>query len=128
MREIRTSGSTRGGAPSGPLLLYRLGKNARLQGAWSICGSIRFQQGHYDPDPVQKIGCRNIRPYAMNAIRRPSVPLKTMGVISPYLACTQTNTRLSIDRTVAATTVSAGCQWKAAGTISPTVQTSSRTE
>ena len=23
MREIRTSGSTRGGAPSGPLLLYR---------------------------------------------------------------------------------------------------------
>jgi len=29
---------------------------------------------------------------------------------------------------VAATTVSAGCQWKAAGTISPTVQTSSRTE
>jgi len=24
MREIRTSGSTRGGAPSGPLLLYRL--------------------------------------------------------------------------------------------------------
>jgi hypothetical protein len=26
MREIRMSGSTRGGAPLGPLLLYRLGK------------------------------------------------------------------------------------------------------
>jgi len=30
MREIRTSGSTRGGAPSGPLLLYRLGKTLVL--------------------------------------------------------------------------------------------------
>ncbi len=46
--------------------------------------------------------------------------------VSPYLTCTQMNTRLSIARTVAATTVSVGCQWKAAGTISPTVQTSSR--
>jgi len=30
MREIRTSGSTRGGAPWGPLLLYRLG-NAKSE-------------------------------------------------------------------------------------------------
>jgi hypothetical protein len=30
--------------------------------------------------------------------------------------------RLSIARTVAATTVSAGFQWKAAGTISPTIR------
>jgi len=28
MREIRTSGSTRGGAPWGPLLLYRLGNRS----------------------------------------------------------------------------------------------------
>src|SRR5580692_9198993 len=62
----------------------------------------------------------------MNAMRRPSAPLKRMAVISPYLACTQMNTRLSIVRTAAATTVSAGCQWRAAGTTSPTVQTSSR--
>src|ERR1022692_2698956 len=55
-----------------------------------------------------------MRPYAMNAMRRPSTPLKMMAVISPYLACTHTNTRLSIVRTVAATTVSAGCQWRAA--------------
>ena len=34
MREIRTSGSTRGGAPSGPLLLYRLGNRlGRYAGA-----------------------------------------------------------------------------------------------
>ena len=46
----------------------------------------------------------------MNAMRRPSAPLKMMAGTSPYLACTQTNTRLSIVRTVAATTVSAGCQ------------------
>jgi hypothetical protein len=59
-------------------------------------------------------------------MRRPSTPLKMMGVISRYLACTQTNTRLSIVRNAAATTVSAGCQWRAAGTISPTVQASSR--
>ena len=62
----------------------------------------------------------------MNAMRRPSAPLMMMDGVSLYLTCTQTNTRLSIARTVAATTVSAGCQWKAAGTISPTVQTSSR--
>ena len=68
----------------------------------------------------QKIGFRTIRPYAMNAMRRPSTPLMMMGGISRYLTCTQMNTRLSIARTVAATTVSAGCQWKAAGTISPT--------
>ena len=61
----------------------------------------------------------------MNAMSRPSTPLMMMGVISRYLACTQMNTRLSIARTVAATTVSAGCQWRAAGTISPIVQTSS---
>jgi hypothetical protein len=71
---------------------------------------------------VQKIGFRTIRPYAMNAMRRPSTPLMMIGLISPYLACTQMNMRLSIARTAAATTESAGCQWKAAGTISPTVQ------
>ena len=32
----------------------------------------------------QKIGLRTIRPYAMNAMRRPSTPLKRMDVISPY--------------------------------------------
>ena len=41
---------------------------------------------------VQKIGYRTIRPYTMNAMRRPSTPLKMMGVISRYLTCTQTNT------------------------------------
>ena len=49
-----------------------------------------------------------------------------VDAISPYFACTQTNTMLTIASTVAATTVSAGCQWKAAGTISPIVQLSSR--
>jgi len=38
----------------------------------------------------------------MNAIRRPSTPLIMMVVISRYLARTQTNTRLSIVRTVTA--------------------------
>ena len=74
----------------------------------------------------QTIGFRTIRPYAMNAMTRPSTPLKMMGVISRNLTCTPMNTRLSIARTVAATTVSAGCQRKTPGTISPTVQTSSR--
>src|SRR4051794_31610163 len=74
----------------------------------------------------QKIGLSTIRPYAMNAMRRPSTALMMMGVISRYLACTPTNTRLSIARTAAATTVSGGCQCKASGTISPAVQTSSR--
>src|ERR1700733_2301058 len=74
----------------------------------------------------QRIGCRTIRPYAMNAMRRPSTPLKIMGVISRYLTCTQTNTRLSTAKTVAARMVSGGCQWKASGTMSPTVHASSR--
>src|ERR1700677_4551709 len=74
---------------------------------------------------IQKIGCRTIRPYAMNAMRRPSTPLKIMGATSRYLTCTQTNTRLSTPRTVAARIVSGGCQWNAAGTMSPTVHTSS---
>src|SRR5206468_2646355 len=51
--------------------------------------------------------------------------LMTMGVVSRYLTCTAMNTTLSIARTAAAATVSAGCQRNAAGTISPTVQTSS---
>ena len=50
----------------------------------------------------------------------------TMDVISWYLTCTAMNTRLSITRIVAASTVSAGRQRKAAGTISPTTQMSSR--
>jgi outer membrane protein assembly factor BamB len=75
----------------------------------------------------QEIGDRNMRPYAMNAMTRPSTLTKMMGGISRYLTCTQMNTRLSIARTAAATTVSTGCQWRAAGTISPTRQTSSMT-
>jgi hypothetical protein len=35
---------------------------------------------------VPKIGFRTMRPYAMNAMRRPSTKLKMMDVISPYLA------------------------------------------
>src|SRR5215472_11912370 len=62
----------------------------------------------------------------MNAIRRPNTALMIIGVTSRYLACTPMNTRLSTARTTAATTVSTGCQWNAAGTISPTTQTNSR--
>src|SRR5271170_2107740 len=57
-------------------------------------------------------------------VRRPAVQM--IGAILRYLTCTQTNTRLAIVRTVAATTVSAGRHGSAAGTISPTEQTSSR--
>ena len=67
----------------------------------------------------QEIGARTIRPYAMNAMRRPSTPLMTMGGISRYLTCTQMNTRLSIARTAAATTVSVGCQWQGGGDDQP---------
>src|SRR5262249_26087049 len=73
----------------------------------------------------QEIGLRTNRPYAMNAMTRPSTMHITMVGISRYLACTPMNTRLSNARIVAATTVRAGCQWRAAGTISPTTQTSS---
>src|ERR1035437_6970182 len=59
-------------------------------------------------------------------MRRPSTPLKIIGVISRYWMGTQMKTSLPIARTVAARTVSRGCQWRAAGTMSPTVQTSSR--
>ena len=52
--------------------------------------------------------------------------LKIKGVISWYLTCTQTNTRLSAARIVAATMVRFGRQWKAAGTMRPIVHTSSR--
>src|SRR5277367_3530698 len=62
----------------------------------------------------------------MNAMRRPSTPLKIIGVTSRYLTCTPTNTRLSTAKTAAARIVSCGCQWNAAGTMSPTVHTSSR--
>src|ERR1700691_3261443 len=79
-----------------------------------------------NPGLRQKIGCKTIRPYAMNAMRRPSTPLKMMGATTRYLTCTPTNTRLSTAKTVAARIVSGGCQWNAAGTMSPTVQTSSR--
>jgi len=48
---------------------------------------------------------------AQNDGRNLSVPL-----------CTQMNTVLSIARTLAATTVSVGCQRKAAGAMSPTVR------
>src|SRR5258708_2229670 len=61
----------------------------------------------------------------MNATMRPSTQLRSVGAISRYLTCTQTNTRLSTARAVAARAVSGGCQWNAAGAISPTVQTSS---
>lgn len=37
----------------------------------------------------------------MYSMRRPRTPLTIMDVISPYLTCTQMNTRLSIARTVA---------------------------
>jgi hypothetical protein len=55
---------------------------------------------------IQTIGCRNIRPYAMNAMRRPSAPLRIVVATSRYLTCTQTNRRLSTARTVAARIVS----------------------
>src|SRR6202167_2992888 len=55
----------------------------------------------YSIGAVQKIGFRTIRPYAMNAMRRPSKPLKMRVVISPYLAGTQTNTHHSIVRIAA---------------------------
>ena len=58
----------------------------------------------------QESGLKNIRPYVMNAMRRPSTPLKIMGVISRYLTCTATNTRLSTARIMAARIVSGGCQ------------------
>src|SRR5271170_407749 len=107
---------------------------ARVLRGFRAAHPLRGHSAHYrdyatpwrQADNAHKIGLRTIRPYAMNAIRRPITPLKIMGVISWYLACTPMNTRLSIAKTVAAATVSAGCQWKAAGTISPTVQTSSR--
>jgi hypothetical protein len=92
-----------------------------------LLSPTQFTNSIADGVAVQKIGFRTIRPYTMNAIRTPSTPLKKMGVISRYLTCTQANTILSIVRTAAATTVSTECQWRAAGTISPTVQTSSRT-
>ncbi len=38
-----------------------------------------------------------------------------MGAISRYWTCTQMNTRLSVARSAAATTVSVGCQRKAGG-------------
>src|SRR5688572_11165418 len=74
----------------------------------------------------QEIGFRTSRPYAMNAMRRPSTALMKMGGTSRYWTCTQMNTRLSIAKAAAATTVIFGCQGKTLGTISPTVQTSSR--
>src|ERR1700722_824971 len=74
----------------------------------------------------QAIGFRTIRPYVTNAMRRPSTALKIMGVTSRYLTCTPTNTRLSTAKTAAARIVSDGCQWNAAGTMSPTVHASSK--
>ena len=44
----------------------------------------------------------------------------------PVLDVHPPNTRLSTAKTVAARIVSGGCQWNAAGTMSPTVHTSSR--
>jgi hypothetical protein len=41
MREIRTSGSTRGGAPMGPLLLYRLGTIGSVQSALGTIGPVQ---------------------------------------------------------------------------------------
>jgi len=58
-------------------------------------------------------------------MRRPRTALMTMVMVSRYFVCTQMKTRLSSDRTAAATPVSSGCQWRAAGTISPTTQSSS---
>src|ERR1700686_4670693 len=46
---------------------------------------------------LQKIGFRTIRPYAMNAMRRPSPTLMMMGGISRYLACTP-NEHEALDR------------------------------
>jgi len=46
----------------------------------------------------------------MNAMRRPSTTAMMMGPVSRDLACTPMNTRLSIARTAAATTVSLASQ------------------
>lgn len=51
--------------------------------------------------------------------------LMMMGGISRFVTCAPINTRLSVARIAAATTVSIGCQCTTAGTISPTEQTSS---
>ncbi len=56
------------------------------------------------------IGARNILPYAMNAMMTPNTMLMTMDPISWYLRWTPMNTRLSMARIVAATTVSVGRQ------------------
>ena len=48
----------------------------------------------------QKIGCRTIRPYAMNATRRPRTALMIVSAASRYLTCTEMNTRLSTARIV----------------------------
>jgi hypothetical protein len=74
----------------------------------------------------QETGFKNIRPYARNAISRPITLFKMMGVVSRYFTCTQTNKRLSTAKIAAARTISCGCQWRAAGTMSPTAHASSR--
>ena len=67
----------------------------------------------------QEIGFRTIRPYAMNAISRPSTTHMTMVAVSRYLTCTPMNTRLSTARSAAATTESFGCRRRGGGDDQP---------
>ncbi len=54
MREIRKSGSTRGGAPSGPLLLYRLSKALQSRAQRKrLCANFRnLKPGANTLDPT----------------------------------------------------------------------------
>ena len=71
------------------------------------------------------MGFRTARPYATNAITKPSMPLMITDPVSAYVTCTHTKMRASIARTAAATTVSFGCMRSMAGTISPTTHNNS---